>query len=615
MSRNSHAVEQAIVHEAPYRILSFFIKPILGLLEPYVQQLTQWLTSSALHRKIVKVIIALAVFLLLIGISFAAYLSFYWLYIPQRGHVGQVHLQYGKPTVPGVIGDGPKAEVDFTRGGRYGQFLRADQAYDISVNLLVPASERNVAIGNFMVVVTLLRADGRIVRSSSRPAILTYQSIPLKLMRTAWKAVPLVLEWSKEDQVIKVPLIENFVEDSSNPVTSALVSISTPELQVYRSTIHIDAHFQGLRYFMYYWKVTTALVFMGVFIFWEIIFSIITWQVLAGWFGGDAETLAVSQQIRPHPDAQHGGHPGQQQLRAPTTYSSTPSTSASRAQIQASGPSPRQPQSQEQGQGYRVDSDSEFEEEQHTARDRKGELLFEHDEMEDDEEGDDQQPQQLDPLGYPFAFSDEAVVPERPSNPSQRNQAAAASAGASSSPPGSRSARETGQQQRTTTTTTTTVHRQQPQPQPHRGVYPTLDDETSTVTSISTSGSRAGRSAMDMSMTSSTPSLQPPPPPPPSVLSERSSDFQMSRTGGSRRTAVESEYTEEDDEYLEGVEDDEDDDDGDVTFGEEDFSEAALLSRSSPRSGSMRSRHASGGRGREGAPGADSGRSTARVRQ
>ncbi|KAF9571322.1 Berardinelli-Seip congenital lipodystrophy 2 (seipin) [Mortierella alpina] len=589
-------------------------QPILGLLEPYVQQLTQWLTSSALHRKIVKVIIAVTVFVLLIGISFAAYLSFYWLYIPQRGHVGQVHLQYGKPTVPGVIGDGPKAEVDFTRGGRYGQFLRADQAYDISVNLLVPASERNVEIGNFMVVVTLLRADGKVVRSSSRPAILTYQSTPLKLMRTAWKAVPLVLEWSKEDQVIKVPLIENFVEDSLNPVTSALVSISTPELQVYRSTIHIDAHFQGLRYFMYYWKFTTALVFMGVFVFWEIIFSIITWQVLAGWFGSDAETLAVSQQIRPQTDTQHGGQPGQQQLRAPTTYSTTPSTSASRAHIQASGPSPRQPQSQEQGQGYRVDSDSEFEEEEQTSRDRKGELLFDHDEMEDDEHEADQRPQQLDPLGYPYTYSDDAVVPERTSNPSQRSQGAGAGV-VSSSPSASHSARGSGQQQRTITTTTTTVRQHQPQPQPHRSVYPTLDDETSTVTSISTSDSRAGRNGMDVSMTSSSPSLQPPPPPPPSVLSERSSDFQMSRPGGSRRTAVESEYTEEDDEYLEGVEDDEDEDDGDVTFGEEDFSEAALLSRSSPRSGSVRSRHTSGGRGREGAPGANTGRSSARVGQ
>ena len=66
-------------------------------------------------------------------------------------------------------------------------------------------------------------------------------------MKTAWKAVPLVLDWSKEDQMIKLPLIENYVEDSSNPVARAFVRISTPDLQVYRSTIHIDAHFHGLR--------------------------------------------------------------------------------------------------------------------------------------------------------------------------------------------------------------------------------------------------------------------------------------------------------------------------------------------------------------------------------
>lgn len=67
-------------------------------------------------------------------------------------------------------------------------------------------------------------------------------------MRTAWKAVPLVLDWSKEDQVLKVPLIENYIEDSANPVSQAHVEISTPDLQVYKSSIHLDAHFHGLRY-------------------------------------------------------------------------------------------------------------------------------------------------------------------------------------------------------------------------------------------------------------------------------------------------------------------------------------------------------------------------------
>ncbi|KAH7054139.1 putative adipose-regulatory protein-domain-containing protein [Linnemannia elongata] len=572
-----------------FEILQFFITPLLGLLEPYVQQVIQWLTSSALHRKIIKFFIGLIVLLLLVGVSLAAYLSFYWIYIPQRGHVGQVHLQYDRPTVPGVIGHGPSAEIDFTRGGRYDQFLRGDQAYDISMNLHVPTSEKNVAIGNFMVVVTLLRADGKTIMTSSRPGILTYHSAPLKLMKTAWKAVPLVLDWSKEDQLIKLPLIENYVEDSSNPVARAFVEISTPDLQVYRSTIHIDAHFHGLRYFMYYYKVLTALVFMAVFIFWEIIFSVVTWQVLAGWFGSDAEALAIAHQIRPSPDARG-------QLRSPTLAGALDAG----AEYDAVSGSPRQPQLQ----GERNESDSEFEEEYVPSRGQKQTLIFDHDEMEDDDD-EQEQDQHLRhaPQGPAFSLQDDAVVPERPTTPSQRQRSTSSQ----------QQQQQQQQQQRGSSSTTTATTSTIMTPQQRNNTFTTNDDDTSTT--ISTASSRrTGRSGMDISMTTSS-GLQPPPPPPPSLLSERSSEFQMSRGDNRRRTAVESEYTEEDDEYLQGVEDDdEEDDDGNVTFGEDDFSEAALLSRSPPGSGAIRSRRnqTSGGGDRESAGagvGASSGRS------
>src|SRR5690349_6662675 len=79
------------------------------------------------------------------------------------------------------------------------------------------------------------------------------------------------------------------------------------------------------RYFMYYYKISTALVFMLVFIFWELVFTVITWQVLAGWFGTDAEALALAHRIG-QIDSQ-GTLPGQStqhllqhQLRAPTPY-------------------------------------------------------------------------------------------------------------------------------------------------------------------------------------------------------------------------------------------------------------------------------------------------------
>ncbi|KAF9581750.1 Berardinelli-Seip congenital lipodystrophy 2 (seipin) [Lunasporangiospora selenospora] len=507
------------------------------------------------------------------------------------------------------------------------KFLRADQAYDISVNLHVPTSEKNVAIGNFMVVVTLMREDGKAVVTSSRPTILTYQSLPLRLMRTAWKAVPLVLEWSKEDQVLKVPLIENFVEDAANPVTRAYVEISTPELQVYRSSIHIDAHFHGLRYFMYYYKLSTALVFMSVFIFWEIVFSVVTWQVLANWFGSDSDALAISQQIQTHSDAP------QLQLRSPSSVAE-PSTSP-RAQTNTGtgigiGSSLRQPQSQGLGsdiqrQAHKLHataSDSEFEEEEADPRGQGGgRVPFSHNELELDDQDDlseveDDHDEQMTPTYRPRSpyRDDSAVVPERMSDPQ------VLSSPRQTHMQGSQEYRHSPTRMTVTSTTTATSTAQHGAPSRSTGGF--THDDGSSATASSTFR-RIGGSGGDVSSVTSIPHSSgtrtpsgPPPPPPPSVHSERSSEFQMSsapghEAGRHRRPVVESEYTEEEEEYLKDEEGDDEGDEttGDITFGEDDFSETALLSHPTSPVRSRRSRESGSTDTGAGAP---SGRSSAR---
>ncbi|KAF9549452.1 hypothetical protein EC957_003841 [Mortierella hygrophila] len=262
-----------------------------------IRQIRATVNSQVLRRKAVQIAIASVALILLIGVSFIAYLLFYWMHIPKRGHVGHVHLQYDRFRSSGEY-SGPSAVVDFSKGGRYTQILRGDQAYDISMKLVMPTSSSNVALGNFMVMVQLVGADGNVIVTSSRTAIITYESLLLRLIRTIWRAVPLVLRWTRESQTIRLPLIENFVESSSNPVTRALIEISNPGLQIYRTTLHIDAHFQGLRYFMYYYRVSTALIFMSFFVFWEIVFGVLAWQTISSWIAGPA-TQAIMTVPRP----------------------------------------------------------------------------------------------------------------------------------------------------------------------------------------------------------------------------------------------------------------------------------------------------------------------------
>ena len=236
---------------------------------------------------------------------------------------------------------------------------------------------------------------------------------------------------------------------------------------------------------MYYYKISTALVFMAVFIFWEIIFSVVTWQVLAGWFGSDAEALAIAHQIRPNPDARG-------QLRSPTLAGALDTG----AEYDTVSGNPRQPQLQ----GEHNESDSEFEEEYVPSRGQKQTLIFDHDEMEDDDdEQEEDQHLRHAPQGPAFSLQDDAVVPERPTTPSQRQQRSTSS----------QQQQQQQQQQRrgssSTTTTTTTIKT------PHS--FTTNDDETSTAGSTASSR-RTGRGGVDISMTTPS-SLQPPPPPPP----------------------------------------------------------------------------------------------------
>ncbi|KAG0315225.1 hypothetical protein BG000_005258, partial [Podila horticola] len=149
-------------------IAAFFLSPFKNLLEPYVNWLVLFVTSPATKRRVVQALVACTVFGLLVSLALFAYLVFYWVYIPQSGHVGQIHFQYGLPTHGGVT-PGPYAYVEFPKSLLSPGFLRGGQGYDISVDLAVPSSAKNLDIGNFMVTVKLFSNHGDIIAKSSRP--------------------------------------------------------------------------------------------------------------------------------------------------------------------------------------------------------------------------------------------------------------------------------------------------------------------------------------------------------------------------------------------------------------------------------------------------------------
>ncbi|CAG8442596.1 14038_t:CDS:2 [Acaulospora morrowiae] len=255
-------------------IITFFFSPILTIFDPILSWLTDAFTSQKTQRAAVKSIIIGIVTLVLLAIAFFAYLGFYMLYVPKIAHVKEIYLQYDK-------GQNLISEVDFTEGGQYRRILTSDQAYDVSIDLDVPASETNIKLGNFMVGLELWSdVLNDTVAKSNRPCILMYQSRLLRISSTVWRLVPLILGFSKEYQVLKIPMLENIVERSDAPITKAFISISNKYLNTYNAKIRLDAHFTGLRYFMYYYPTSATMSFVLLFLTWEIFSSIIAWKAI-----------------------------------------------------------------------------------------------------------------------------------------------------------------------------------------------------------------------------------------------------------------------------------------------------------------------------------------------
>nr|CAG8447400.1 138_t:CDS:10 [Entrophospora candida] len=245
-----------------FKAISFFFSPFWNIIDPYLNSLADLFSAQKAQRITIKSIFIFVAVSTLVSFAFLSYIAFYYVYIPKIAHSKPVHLQYHQDKLIHSM-------IDFTENGLYSDFLTADQAYDISIDLDVPESDRNIDLGNFMINLELKSKDNNTIQSSGRPCILTYKSKLLRITSTIWKLIPLVLGFVKEDQKLKVVMFENFIENGVN---------KNPE--VYNANIQLDAHFRGLRYLMYYHYVSTGIAFILLFIFWEIFFSIFSWKII-----------------------------------------------------------------------------------------------------------------------------------------------------------------------------------------------------------------------------------------------------------------------------------------------------------------------------------------------
>jgi len=234
------------------------------------------LTSRTAIKAYLSTILFLVTSTILLTISSTAFGFFYYKYIPQINLERVLYLQYG-------AGLHPYATTALDTSA-----LISQQAYDVELILDMPRTPTNLEAGNFMLDLSLLGpgvnvrnvvdplsawlsniTTDNVYEHSRRPAILPYSSPMLSLSHTLLHLPWHALGFRDLDTVhLIVPMFEmiSFPRGSRNLPSHARLELqSSSIMQVYNVKLAFRAKFQGMRYWIYNYRVVAFVVFTVLF--------------------------------------------------------------------------------------------------------------------------------------------------------------------------------------------------------------------------------------------------------------------------------------------------------------------------------------------------------------
>lgn len=259
---------------------------------------------------------------MLFGFAVVAYSSFYYAYIPVRGIVVPVYLQFDHGPVS-LYGNAAGKLAKWPYGLANIPGLVHRQKYDVVVELDVPRSENNLNAGNWMVglefrgpstvgqgVKHLLGWDEEwsvqdhsqggvpgataekvvtegttsetptVLARSRRPVLLTYRSRILEMIYRLTRLPLYLVGWHTESEHIEISMMESVMFEPGYrniPSSLRLELRSRLPIEVYRASVHISARLEGIRWLMYRYWITGAIV--GILAFWtmEMCVLLFTW--------------------------------------------------------------------------------------------------------------------------------------------------------------------------------------------------------------------------------------------------------------------------------------------------------------------------------------------------
>ncbi|CAH0546142.1 unnamed protein product [Brassicogethes aeneus] len=216
----------------------------------------------------------------LVWLSIFMYVAFYYVYVPTISHERPVFLKF-KPCGNAnsckeykEVCSFPSAHVQLTKRQ---QLLMTGQPYRIHLDLEMPESPTNRALGMFMVCADFRDGEGQLIANSCRSTMLHYRGALLDTMYKLVFSPFYVLGTAEEKQNIHVELFSNYEEQEFQPVTDIYIEIQSQHIEIYSAKFLLNANFAGLRYVMFNWPVLSAALGITANLFFIALVCLLSW--------------------------------------------------------------------------------------------------------------------------------------------------------------------------------------------------------------------------------------------------------------------------------------------------------------------------------------------------
>lgn len=152
-------------------------------------------------------------------------------------------------------------------------------SYGFDVDFVFYDSRTNRDAGMFLLVLKFENQENKIYKLFQKSATIPYHSRIVRWIRTVLFLPFFIFDWSQETVHLSVKFLDDFQINPYDSIVSLKLELQHTFLQIARAKLKIMANLFGVRYYLYYWPITSTSILFSIIVGCLLSLSTIYWVV------------------------------------------------------------------------------------------------------------------------------------------------------------------------------------------------------------------------------------------------------------------------------------------------------------------------------------------------